>query len=227
MIEALETPLAPILGAELGRWFADLHLDEGVRVMTGAMLEGARGDGRVEELILADGAAARLRRGRGRRRHRARHRLAAPAAASTSAASGSTPPAAPRCPASSPPATPRSPSTPASAPTPAPSTGTPPPGRAPRWPRRCSASTRARRRCRASGATSTGCGSSTSATPTCGDAVVIEGDPAARDFEAVFTAQRRPGRRPRGRPPPRDPGACASESRRGHRSAPDREEEAA
>jgi NADPH-dependent 2,4-dienoyl-CoA reductase/sulfur reductase-like enzyme len=53
MIEALETPLAPVLGAEVGAWFAELHRDEGVRVMTGAMLEGARGGGRVEELILA------------------------------------------------------------------------------------------------------------------------------------------------------------------------------
>jgi NADPH-dependent 2,4-dienoyl-CoA reductase/sulfur reductase-like enzyme len=57
MIEALETPLAPILGEEVGGWFADLHLSEGVRVMTGAMLEGARGNGRVEELTLAGGEA--------------------------------------------------------------------------------------------------------------------------------------------------------------------------
>jgi NADPH-dependent 2,4-dienoyl-CoA reductase/sulfur reductase-like enzyme len=57
MIEALETPLAPILGAELGGWFAGLHRDEGVRILTGAMLEGARGGGRVEELVLADGTA--------------------------------------------------------------------------------------------------------------------------------------------------------------------------
>ncbi len=57
MIEALETPLAPILGEEVGTWFADLHLSEGVRVMTGAMLEGARGKGRVEELTLAGGEA--------------------------------------------------------------------------------------------------------------------------------------------------------------------------
>ncbi len=55
MIEALETPLAPILGREVGGWFADLHLSEGIRVMTGAMLEGARGNRRVEELTLAGG----------------------------------------------------------------------------------------------------------------------------------------------------------------------------
>jgi NADPH-dependent 2,4-dienoyl-CoA reductase/sulfur reductase-like enzyme len=57
MIEALETPLAPILGEEVGAWFANLHQSEGVRVMTGAMLERARGNGRVEELILDGGEA--------------------------------------------------------------------------------------------------------------------------------------------------------------------------
>ena len=55
MLEALEVPLAPILGAEVGGWFAALHAEEGVRVLTGAMLEGARGADRVEELVLADG----------------------------------------------------------------------------------------------------------------------------------------------------------------------------
>ena len=58
MIEALDAPLAPVLGAELGAWFAGLHRDEGVRVLTGAMLESASGrGGRVEELILAGGEA--------------------------------------------------------------------------------------------------------------------------------------------------------------------------
>lgn len=55
IVEALELPLAPILGPVLGRWFADLHLEEGVRLITGAMLEGGRGNGRVEELVLAGG----------------------------------------------------------------------------------------------------------------------------------------------------------------------------
>lgn len=55
MIEALDTPLQPILGDQLGRWFADLHHTEGVRVITGAMLDSARGGDRVEELVLADG----------------------------------------------------------------------------------------------------------------------------------------------------------------------------
>lgn len=57
MVEALDVPLAPILGAELGRWFADLHLEEGVRLLTGALLEGAHGSRRVEQLLLADGTA--------------------------------------------------------------------------------------------------------------------------------------------------------------------------
>ena len=57
IIEAMEVPLAPILGAELGRWFADLHQEEGARLLTGAMLERARGGERVEQLLLADGTA--------------------------------------------------------------------------------------------------------------------------------------------------------------------------
>jgi len=58
MIEALETPLAPILGEELGRWFAELHSDEGVHVLTGARLEGGVGrGGRLERLLLAGGAS--------------------------------------------------------------------------------------------------------------------------------------------------------------------------
>lgn len=55
MIEALPTPLQPIFGPALGHWFADLHRGEGVRLITGSMLEGARGSGRVEELVLAGG----------------------------------------------------------------------------------------------------------------------------------------------------------------------------
>jgi len=55
MLEALDVPLAPILGEEAGAWFGRLHSEEGVRVLTGAMLEGARGERRAEELILADG----------------------------------------------------------------------------------------------------------------------------------------------------------------------------
>jgi NADPH-dependent 2,4-dienoyl-CoA reductase/sulfur reductase-like enzyme len=55
VVEAMEVPLAPILGTELGRWFGDLHRKAGVRLLTGALLEDARGGRRVEQLLLADG----------------------------------------------------------------------------------------------------------------------------------------------------------------------------
>ena len=55
IVEALETPLLPILGQRLGRWFARLHSDQGVRVLTGRAIDSARGERRVEELALADG----------------------------------------------------------------------------------------------------------------------------------------------------------------------------
>ena len=55
MIEAQATPLASILGEGVGHWFGELHRSEGVEVLTSAMLEGARGSGRVEELVLTDG----------------------------------------------------------------------------------------------------------------------------------------------------------------------------
>ncbi len=55
IVEALETPLERILGTRLGGWFADLHAEEGVEVLTGASLAGARGGDRVVELVLGDG----------------------------------------------------------------------------------------------------------------------------------------------------------------------------
>ncbi len=55
LIEALPTPLAPILGERIGGWFADLHRGEGVEVRLGAALAEARGGETVEELVLADG----------------------------------------------------------------------------------------------------------------------------------------------------------------------------
>jgi len=59
IVEALELPLVGILGAEFGRWVVDVHRDEGVRVLTGARLESARGNGRVEELRLTGGETLR------------------------------------------------------------------------------------------------------------------------------------------------------------------------
>ena len=55
ILEALEHPLEPVLGRRLGAWFGDLQRSEGVRMLTGVPLAGAAGDTRVEELLLADG----------------------------------------------------------------------------------------------------------------------------------------------------------------------------
>jgi len=55
VIEALPTPLAGILGEEVGSWFADMHRDEGIDMRLSAMIEGARGKDSVEELLLAGG----------------------------------------------------------------------------------------------------------------------------------------------------------------------------
>lgn len=54
LIEALPTPLASILGEEIGGWFADLHREAGVDVRLGAALAEAHGGAAVEELVLAD-----------------------------------------------------------------------------------------------------------------------------------------------------------------------------
>ncbi len=55
IIEALGSPLEHILGPETGRRFAGFHGGRGTSLLTDAMVESARGNGRVEELHLADG----------------------------------------------------------------------------------------------------------------------------------------------------------------------------
>ncbi len=55
ILEALAAPLASILGEEVGRWFVDLHRSQGVEVLLSSRLERARGNGRVEELVLENG----------------------------------------------------------------------------------------------------------------------------------------------------------------------------
>jgi 3-phenylpropionate/trans-cinnamate dioxygenase ferredoxin reductase subunit len=55
IIEALPAPLAGILGEEVGHWFAGMHREEGVDVRLGAMLDSARGNGTVEELVIKSG----------------------------------------------------------------------------------------------------------------------------------------------------------------------------
>ena len=56
LIEAADVPLAHILGARLGGWFADLHREEGVRVELGVTVVDAGPAGApVERLVLSDG----------------------------------------------------------------------------------------------------------------------------------------------------------------------------
>jgi NADPH-dependent 2,4-dienoyl-CoA reductase/sulfur reductase-like enzyme len=55
IVEAAAAPLAAVLGARVGGWFADMHADEGVRLLLSARLDGMRGNGRVEELRLKGG----------------------------------------------------------------------------------------------------------------------------------------------------------------------------
>jgi NADPH-dependent 2,4-dienoyl-CoA reductase/sulfur reductase-like enzyme len=55
IVEALPAPLAQILGEDAGRWFAELHSEEGVDVRLETMLESANGNGAVEELVIWDG----------------------------------------------------------------------------------------------------------------------------------------------------------------------------
>jgi NADPH-dependent 2,4-dienoyl-CoA reductase/sulfur reductase-like enzyme len=54
VIEMAPEPLAPILGEELGAYIRSWHEEQGVRFRCGAAITGARGNGRVEELELAD-----------------------------------------------------------------------------------------------------------------------------------------------------------------------------
>jgi|SRR5215217_257810 len=55
LIEYAEQPLAGVLGAELGAFFAGVHREHGVRLLTGARVERIEGHGRVEGIRLADG----------------------------------------------------------------------------------------------------------------------------------------------------------------------------
>jgi 3-phenylpropionate/trans-cinnamate dioxygenase ferredoxin reductase subunit len=55
LIEAAATPLERVLGPRLGQFFADVHRDHGVRVLTGARIERIEGAGLAERVRLTDG----------------------------------------------------------------------------------------------------------------------------------------------------------------------------
>jgi NADPH-dependent 2,4-dienoyl-CoA reductase/sulfur reductase-like enzyme len=54
LIEAMPWPLGHLLGPELGRWFAELHRDEGVRVLLDRRIVAVHGDANVAALRLDD-----------------------------------------------------------------------------------------------------------------------------------------------------------------------------
>ncbi len=53
MIEAATSPLSSVLGARIGRWFAELHHSEGVEVITDRTVTGVSGQGDVTSLHLS------------------------------------------------------------------------------------------------------------------------------------------------------------------------------
>ncbi len=195
MIEALETPLAPILGDRARRL-----------VRRAAPRRGRAGDHRRD-------AGGRPRRAAGSRSWSwptaagspatrswsasapSRPPAGSPAAASTSAASASTPPAARRCRRSSPPATPRVPFDPRFGVH----------ARTEHWDAAAWQGAAVAKAMLGEypgtpplpsfWSDQYGLRIQSVGHPHHGDAVVIEGDPAARDFEAVLHSRRRPGRR--------------------------------
>jgi NADPH-dependent 2,4-dienoyl-CoA reductase/sulfur reductase-like enzyme len=55
LVEPLPTPLAAVLGEQIGSLVARLHRSEGVDVRTGVGVEAVTGGDRVEKVVLADG----------------------------------------------------------------------------------------------------------------------------------------------------------------------------
>jgi len=60
IVELARTPLAGILGEQMGAWVQAWHEQHGVRFRCGTPLTAARGDVRPEQLILADGSAVEV-----------------------------------------------------------------------------------------------------------------------------------------------------------------------
>ncbi|MCF2135445.1 NAD(P)/FAD-dependent oxidoreductase, partial [Mycetohabitans sp. B3] len=55
LVEPQPTPLAAVLGEQIGELVARLHRSEGVDVRTGVGVAEVRGDGHVDTVVLADG----------------------------------------------------------------------------------------------------------------------------------------------------------------------------
>ena len=55
IVEAAEAPLAGVLGLELGRWFAQLHRDEGIAVRLSARIARLHGRRTITSVELDDG----------------------------------------------------------------------------------------------------------------------------------------------------------------------------
>ena len=55
LVDPLAAPLERILGVEVGGIFRDLHVEHGVEVLSGAIVAGFEGAGRVERVRLGDG----------------------------------------------------------------------------------------------------------------------------------------------------------------------------
>jgi len=54
MVETAELPLERVLGAELGRFYRDVHADAGVELHLGTGVKELRGGARVEQVVLSD-----------------------------------------------------------------------------------------------------------------------------------------------------------------------------
>ena len=55
MVEAADVPFERVLGPEMGNVTADVHRDNGVKVVTGIPVESFKGGQRVEKVVLQDG----------------------------------------------------------------------------------------------------------------------------------------------------------------------------
>ncbi|HEX7610005.1 MAG TPA: FAD-dependent oxidoreductase [Solirubrobacteraceae bacterium] len=55
IVETAPAPLAALLGAELGGWFADLHRASGVELLVSEQVENVHGERRVESVTLSSG----------------------------------------------------------------------------------------------------------------------------------------------------------------------------